>query len=80
MYARVFIHLPVEGGWQVITGVIDSILGLLLDFDCDSCCFAYSLDDQRVYTTKRGLRALRTGVNVLDSRFMSPCYFRRLES
>ena len=63
-------------GLKVITGVINNIQDLLLNFDCDSCCFAYSLDEHRVYTTPRGLRALRTGVNMLDTNVASPCYFR----
>ncbi len=32
-----------------------------------------------MYTTQRGLRALRRGVNMVDTTFASPCYWRRLE-
>ena len=71
--------LACSGPQEVITGVINNIQDLLVNFDCDSCCFAYSLDEHRVYTTPRGLRALRTGVNVLDTNVASPCYMRRLE-
>jgi hypothetical protein len=59
--------------------VVDSPLSLLLDFDVDSCCFAFVPDDRIVYTTGRGLRALRHGANVLDTRFASRCYLKRLE-
>ncbi len=62
---------------EVITGVISSPLALLCDFDCDSCCFAYMMDDNKVYTTPRGLRALRHGVNILDTAFSSHLYCRR---
>jgi len=61
----------------VILGVITSPLALLLDFDCDSCAFCYIQDENKVYATPRGLRALRTGANILDSAFASPSYCRR---
>lgn len=64
---------------KVITGIIDSTLSLLLDFDVDSCCFAYDYDKQTVCTTPRGMRALKYAVNVVDTRFGSACYWRRLE-
>ena len=59
--------------------MIDSTLRLLTGFDVDSCCFAYDLDDQRVYSTPRGMRALTYGVNVADTQFHSQSYCQRLE-
>jgi len=64
---------------QVITSVVTCPLSLLLDFDVDSCCFAFDHDSDKVFTTPRGMRALKYGVNVVDSNFASPCYWRRLE-
>ena len=64
---------------QVIVIVVESPLALLLNFDVDSCCFAYVPDDLKVYTTPRGIRALRYGCNVMDSQFSSPSYCHRLE-
>ncbi len=58
--------------------MITSIAELLLGFDVDSACFAYSVDENKIYSTRRGMRALRHGgVNVVDTRFASPCYWRR---
>ena len=31
----------------------------------DACCFAYGMDDHTLYTTERGMRALRHGANVV---------------
>ena len=64
---------------QVVLGVITCPLALLLDFDVDSCAFCYIQDADRVCTTGRGLRALRTSVNILDTNFASGSYMRRLE-
>ena len=45
----------------------------------DCACFAFDLDAKRVYTTPRGLRALRSGVNfVVDTRFNGGAYASRL--
>ena len=63
---------------QVITSVIECNLAMLLDFDVDSCCFAFDHDKSQVFTTARGMRALKYGVNIVDSHFASPCYWRRL--
>ena len=62
---------------QVITSVVTCPLSLLLDFDIDSCCFAYDVDAKKVYSTPRGMRSLEYGVNVVDSQFVSPSYWRR---
>lgn len=64
---------------QVILRPCKSILELLLNFDIDSCCFAWELDANRVVCTPRGLRALRFGCNVADTRFAGGGYCRRLE-
>lgn len=64
---------------KVITTTIESTLSLLLDFDLDGCCVAYDPDKSKVVTTPRGMRALKHAVNIVDTRFMSSCYWRRLE-
>ena len=56
-----------------------STLELLSDFDCDSCCFAFDLSENKIYTTLRGQRALRYSANVFDTRFYNSGYCRRLE-
>ena len=45
----------------------------------DAACLAYVQSEGKVYTTPRGLRALRTGCNVVDTLFSSACYWKRLE-
>jgi len=78
-FYRVGDHRLVCPPVQVVTAVLDGVLPQLLDFDIDSACFAYIQDESRVVTTPRGMRALTTGVNVLDTRHFSPCYWKRLE-
>ena len=64
---------------QIVLTVYASIKELLLNFDVDSCCFAYSPKDQKVWTTERGLRSLEFGANLADSAHDSLTYTRRLE-
>lgn len=49
---------------QFVLCVRNSIAEILNSFDVDSCCVA--TDGERFYAPERGLRALRTGVNVID--------------
>ena len=64
---------------QVILTLYESPLEILKDFDVDCCCFAFVPADDKVVTTRRGLRALRYHTNICDSSFDSGCYCRRLE-
>ena len=64
---------------QVVTTTYTTVQKLLLQFDVDSCCFAWVPSEDRVVTTARGLRALRYGANIADTRFDGPGYCRRLE-
>ena len=64
---------------QVILQVYESLAAVLLNFDVDCCCFGFTPGDTHVYTTERGLRALKYGVNIVDSARYSPSYCRRLE-
>ena len=64
---------------QVILRPYTSTLELLLNFDVDCCCFAWELDENCVVCTPRGLRALRHGCNIADTRFAGGGYCRRLE-
>ena len=57
----------------------ESLAAVLLGFDVDCCCFGFKLGESHVYTTERGLRALRYGVNIVDSCRHSPSYCRSLE-
>ena len=52
---------------------------LLLNFDVDSCCFAFRPGGSCAFSTERGLRALRYGVNIFDTARYSKSYCRRLE-
>ena len=52
---------------------------LLLNFDVDSCCFAFRPGGSCVFSTERGLRAPRYGVNIFDTARYSKSYCRRLE-
>jgi len=45
----------------------------------DACCFAVDLDARRLWTTPRGLRAVRYGVCFVDTLFHGPAYVPRLE-
>ena len=64
---------------QIILSLYANVTQLLCSFDIDSCCFAYSPKDQKVWTTKRGLRSLEFGANLADSAHDSLSYTRRLE-
>jgi hypothetical protein len=45
----------------------------------DSCCFAFSPSENKVWCTARGKRSVVFSANLVDSRFDSPGYTRRLE-
>ena len=64
---------------QVVLGLGRSVADVLLRFDVDCCCVAYVPSDRKTLCTCRGLRALRYGVNVVDSAFGGPSYARRLQ-
>ena len=66
---------------QVITRVISDLASFLANFDVDSCCFAFDLGRRKVLTSKRGLRALQFGANVVDTACSGnlASYMRRLE-
>ena len=64
---------------QVILQTHESIASLLFNFDVDCCAFAYRPGGSCVFTTERGLRALRHSVNVADTSKYGPSYCRRLE-
>ena len=64
---------------QVVLTLYPTPLDVIRDFDVDCCCFAFIPAMEKVVTTKRGLRALKYGVNLCDSSFDSPSYCRRLE-
>ena len=49
---------------QIVLRLYESPAEVLLGFDCDCCCCAY--DGRTVWITQRCIRALRTGVNVLN--------------
>jgi hypothetical protein len=49
---------------QIVLRLYDSPAEVLLGFDCDCCCCAY--DGRDVWVTPRCLRALRTGLNILN--------------
>ena len=64
---------------QIVLSVYPSIEELLHNFDVDSCCFAYSPKEQKVWTTRRGLRSLEFGANLADSAHDGLAYTSRLE-
>lgn len=64
---------------QVILTLNQTIQELLVSFDIDCCCFAWPVASSSVLTTPRGMRALRNGVNIMDTAFDSPSYIKRLE-
>ena len=49
---------------QVILQVYENLAAVLLNFDVDNCCFAFRPGGACVFSSERGLRALRYGVNV----------------
>ena len=70
---------PTQVPVQVIVCSYSSTTDLLVRFDVDCCAVAWEPQNERVVATPRGLRALRTRVNVADSAFESRNYIRRLE-
>ncbi len=64
---------------QVVLSCYESVLHLLREFDLDSCAFAFVPSQKKVWCTPRGKRAVIYSANVVDSRFDSPGYVRRLE-
>ena len=66
---------------QVITSTHESTQDILLHFDLDSACFAYSpTEGERVVCTPRGLRALQYSANIVHGSYSGPNYCRRLET
>ena len=63
---------------QVILSLARNVTDLLVNFDVDCACVAYDLDAKRVYTTPRGLRALCSGANFVDTLFHGGAYASRL--
>lgn len=49
---------------QFVLCVRNTIAEILNSFDVDSCCFA--TDGKRFFAPERGMRALRTGANIID--------------
>ncbi len=64
---------------QVVLSVYPNTLALLISFDVDVCACAYVPETQKVICTPRALRALRYGVNIVDSEYDGPGFCRRLE-
>jgi hypothetical protein len=64
---------------QVVLALGGSVADVLLHFDVDCCCAAYIPSDRKTLCTRRGLRALRHGANIVDSAFGGPSYARRLQ-
>ena len=62
---------------QLVLHNAESLPELLSRFDCDCCCVAWV--GGRVLASARGIRALRHCANIVDSRFASPSFCRRLE-
>ena len=67
---------------QVITCTYQSTLDVLLRFDIDAACVAYSptSEGEKVVCTPRGLRALRYATNISHGAYAGANYFRRLET
>jgi hypothetical protein len=64
---------------QIVLSCYESVSDLLAKFDLDSCCFAFSPSENKVWCTARGKRSVVFSANLVDSRFDSPGYTRRLE-
>lgn len=64
---------------QVVLSLFSSMADLLLGFDVDCCAAALVPSSGRVVVSRRGARALTYGTNLVDTRFDSSCYARRLE-
>jgi hypothetical protein len=61
--------------YQVVLRLNPSIERVLLNFDIDVCCVAF--DGERLWTTPRGLAALRSGINLGDPERQSTTFDRR---
>ena len=64
---------------QVVLGLWPSVAHVLRCFDVDCCCVAFDPVERKVLCTRRALRALKHGANVVDSVFGGPGYARRLQ-
>ena len=64
---------------QVVIGLGRSAADVLCRFDVDCCCVAFIPNEGRTVCSRRGLRAMRYGVNVVDSAFGGPSYAKRLQ-
>jgi len=65
---------------QLVLFIAKNLEQLLLRFDVDASCVAYDLSTKKVLCTKRGRRAMQTGVNVVDNeQFESNLYWERIE-
>ena len=64
---------------QVILHTYSTVFQVLARFDVDCCGVAFDLGDNKVLATRRCVRALAHGVNVMDSRHHSQMYCQRLE-
>ena len=61
--------------YQIVLRLNPSIERVLLNFDIDACCVAF--DGERLWTTPRGLAALRSGINLGDPERQSTTFDRR---
>ena len=62
---------------QIILALHRSALDVLLQFDIDACCFGLVPGSNVLRCTPRGLRAMRTGVNIADTAFGGNSYDRQ---
>ena len=63
---------------QVVLHTVGSVKELLTRFDVDACAVCYEPSSGRVYMTSRCKRAFEFGANVMDSRFNTFAYTKRL--
>ena len=63
---------------QVVLHTVASVKELLARFDVDVCAVCYEPSSGRVYMTPRSKRAFEFGANVMDSRFNTVAYTKRL--
>jgi hypothetical protein len=61
---------------QIVTRKYSSAADVLSSFDIDCCCVAY--DGTRAWASPRAVRALCTGVNLIDLKFRSATFENRL--
>ena len=64
---------------QVVLGLGRSAADVLQRFDVDCCCVGFDPVKRKVLCTRRGLRAIRFGANIVDSAFGGLSYARRLQ-